>query len=168
MKHVWILGPVFLAMVACQSGGADQPEKSVEEILADPKITNSAIIRNPVSADELNDTVNVARMTFERDSFDFGEVEEGAVVEHVYQFVNTGKVPLLINGARSTCGCTVPEWPREPIPPGSGGEIKVRFNTAGKQNYQLKPVTVVANTYPSTTKVVLSGMVRPKEGKAGS
>ncbi len=90
-------------------------------------------------------------------------MEEGEVVEHTYTFTNTGKAPLIIRGARSTCGCTVPEWPEEPIPPGQSGKIEVKFNTAGKKNQQTKPVTITANTYPTTTKVLLKGFVKPED-----
>jgi hypothetical protein len=96
-------------------------------------IRNSDIIRNPVSAKEPIDTVNVAKIEFEETEHDFGVVGEGVIIEHVFKFTNTGKMPLIINSARSTCGCTVPEWPKDPIPPGEGGEISVRFNTKGKK-----------------------------------
>lgn len=157
-----------LAAFAFACNSDKQPEgaaeKSLEEIKSEGPIRNSDIIRNPVSANQPLDTVNVARITFEEETYDFGEVDEGTVVEHTFRFTNTGKAPLLINSARSTCGCTAPEWPKEPIPPGESGAIQVKFNTQGKKNKQTKPVTVVANTYPYATKVFLQGFVRPSEG----
>lgn len=165
MRGIFILLVGICLFAACQNDAGSATEKSVEEIQSESKITNSSIVRNPVSANEPEDTVNVAKMVFEEESFDFGEVNEGDVVEHVYKFTNTGKVPLIINNARSTCGCTVPEWPKEPIAPGEGGEIAVRFNTKNKKNKQQKPVTITANTYPANTKVFLSGFVKPKEGE---
>jgi hypothetical protein len=149
---------ILIGFSACTSNSGQ--EKSIEEIKADGKISNSDIIRNPVTADENVDTVNVAKMTFAESSFDFGEVKQGDVVEHTFTFTNTGKVPLLVSGARSTCGCTVPEWPEELIDPGKTGEILVKFDTKGKSNKQSKPVTISANTYPSTTRVTLNGYVR--------
>ncbi|MCB0703687.1 MAG: DUF1573 domain-containing protein [Saprospiraceae bacterium] len=136
--------------------------KQVEEVAADGKI--ASIIRSPVTAEGLKDTINVARMVFEETTYDFGEVSEGEVVTKSFRFKNTGKVPLIINGARSTCGCTVPTWPKEAIPPGGTGEIDVQFNTAGKQNEQKKPVTITANTYPSETVVHVNGFVKAKPG----
>lgn len=149
---------IIFALSSCS--GELREEKSIEEIKSDGKITNSDIIRNPVSAQKERDTVNVAVMTFEETEFDFGEVMQGETVEHVFKFTNTGKIPLLISTARSTCGCTVPEWPKELIEPGDGGEILVRFDTRGKTKQQTKPVTIRANTYPSATKVTLKGFVR--------
>ncbi|MEN0048535.1 MAG: DUF1573 domain-containing protein [Bacteroidota bacterium] len=137
-------------------------EKSIEEIRSSDLVSNSAIIRNPVSANEVTDTVNVAKMTFEETIYEFGEVDAGAIVTHTFNFTNTGKVPLIISDARSTCGCTVPDWPEELIYPGEKGAIKVKFNTKNMLRSQKKPVTIIANTYPSETKVYLSGFVNAR------
>ncbi len=155
MKKTWIIIIIALfTLGACQKNPSN--EKRVEEVSA---ASNADIIRNPDSADGAQDTANVAKMTFEETTFDFGEAKEGEVVTHIYKFKNTGKVPLLISDARSTCGCTVPEWSKEPIAPGQSSEISVKFNTAGKIEKQQKPVTITANTYPSETKVYLTGFV---------
>ncbi len=153
-----ILTAIIGLAFACQTTPKGS-EKSVEEIKQEGAISNSDIVRNPVSASKPEDTVNVAKMTFDEDTYDFGQVKAGEKVMHIYNFTNTGKAPLLITSARSTCGCTVPEWPKDPIPPGGKGELKVVFNSEGKHGQQNKPVTVLANTYPGTTKVFLTGMV---------
>lgn len=101
-------------------------------------------------------------MTFNEPVFEFGEVDEGAVIKHEFKFVNTGKVPLVIQNAHSTCGCTVAEWPKEMIEPGETGVIKAEFNTKGKPDFQEKPVIITANTFPSVTKVFLKGNVNKK------
>jgi hypothetical protein len=134
-------------------------EGGVEEIQTEGKI--ASIIRNPVSL-QGTDTTNVARLTFEETEYDFGEIDEGGLVKHTFEFTNTGKAPLLITHARSTCGCTIPEWPKEPIPAGEKGEIYVVFDTKGKGGYQGKPVTVTANTFPSQTVVTVKGRVNEK------
>jgi hypothetical protein len=146
---------LFAGMVAC----ADQPEEdaSIETIRADGKI--ASIIRNPVSANQPADTVNVAKIRFEETVYDFGNIDEGGTVRRTFRFTNTGKVPLVINNARATCGCTVPEWPKSPIGPGESGEIKVKFDTTNKKGSQNKPVTISANTYPAETKIYLKGYV---------
>ena len=155
-----LLYGLSFALGACSNSNTElKEEKSVQEIMAAPGISNSEIIRSPVSAQAPADTVNVAKMSFEEITFDFGSVREGTLVEHTFNFTNTGKKPLLISNARSTCGCTVPEWPREPIMPGKGGQINVRFNTENKSKDQVKPITITANTYPATNKVYLQGFV---------
>lgn len=148
-----------VGFLACQheskTGG-----KGVETIPTEGKI--SSIIRSPISADGNLDSVNVAKMTFEQSIFEFGEVDEGAVIHHEFKFVNDGKVPLVIQNAHSTCGCTIPDWPKEMIAPGESAFIKVEFNTKGKSEFQEKPVIITANTYPSVTKVFLRGIVHKK------
>lgn len=161
MKHNIILFLFAVLLLSCQSEKTS--EKSIEEIRNEDLVSNAAIIRNPVSANEVTDTINVAKMEFESTSHEFGEVEAGEIVTHTFSFTNTGKVPLLISDARSTCGCTVPEWSEDLIHPGQEGEIKVRFNTTNMLRSQRKPVTITANTYPSETKVYLNGYVKETE-----
>lgn len=66
------------------------------------------------------------------DTYDFGSVPEGPSAEHIFEFKNTGKEPLIIQQANASCGCTTPEWPKEPILPGKTGKISVKFNTTGR------------------------------------
>lgn len=154
---LFILGLV-LFMASCGNEQA-VTEGGVEKIQTEGKI--ASIIRNPVSMQN-TDTTNVARLTFEETEYDFGEIDEGGIVKHTFKFINTGKAPLLITHARSTCGCTIPEWPKEAIPAGGKGEIYVEFDTKGKGGYQGKPVTVTANTFPSQTVVTVKGRVNGK------
>ncbi len=159
-----ILYLCFLLFLGACSNEPASSGKRVQEIKPS-KISNKDIIRNPVSADLPIDTINVAIMTFEETEYEFGAVLEGAQVKHTYKFTNTGTVPLIISDARSTCGCTVPEWPKKPIPPGGKGEIKVSFNTANKIKDQVKQVTLTANTYPSMTKLFIKGYVQPNPAR---
>lgn len=155
MKNPLILSLIFaFAWMACKNDNG-----GVQEIKGGGP--NSELVRNPVTANLPADTNQLARITFEQPEYDFGTVNEGAIVEHTFKFVNTGKIPLTILKARSSCGCTVPEWPEEPIPPGGIGEIKAKFNTEGKLREQKKAITVTANTYPNDTKVTLKGIVNP-------
>lgn len=91
-------------------------------------------------------------MTFEQLEFNFGNIKQGDVVTHEFRFRNTGKEPLIINNAQGSCGCTVPEYPKEPIKPNGSGVIKVTFNSAGKLNVQDKTVTI---TYDTDKVIVL-------------
>lgn len=136
--------------------------KSVQEIKADDI---ASIIRNPVSASEPIDPDFVPKMTFDESTYDFGSVKAGKSVEHTFKFKNTGEVPLLIGDASSTCNCTVPTYPKGYIQPGKGGEIKVIFDTKGLSGSYSKPVTIIANTYPSKTKLMITGIVEGKEHK---
>ncbi|MEP0984538.1 DUF1573 domain-containing protein [Ekhidna sp.] len=102
--------------------------------------------------------------TFTEESHDFGTIKDGDVVEHVFTFVNEGEAPLIISDAKATCGCTVPDWPRQPIAVGEKGEIKVRFNSKNKPGVQNKTVTLTANTWPTTKRLNIKANV-VKEGE---
>lgn len=120
----------------------------------------SEIIKNPVSAKpKPKEQTKVPKMSFQQESFDFGWVMEGDTVHHDFIFTNTGKSVLIISEARSTCGCTIPEWPKYPIEPGQTDTIKARFETKGKIGRQTKPITVIANTIPKNNVVKLVGVV---------
>lgn len=95
--------------------------------------------------------------------FDFGTVDEGDIVKHVFKFKNIGTEPLVISNCKGSCGCTVPTWPKEPVPPGASAEINVEFNSKGKVGSQSKRVTVTANTNPTETFLEIRGEVRGKD-----
>jgi hypothetical protein len=91
---------------------------------------------------------------FEKSEHDFGKLKQGESAEYKFKFTNTGKEPLIIENAQGSCGCTVPNYPKEPIAPGATGTIDVRFNSAGKSGAQQKTVTLTANTDPSITTML--------------
>ncbi len=102
-------------------------------------------------------------ISYEKDKFEYGIIDEGAVVKHTFKFKNTGNEPLIISNARASCGCTVPSWPKEAVPPGGEGKIDVSFDSKGKPGKQSKRVTVIANTTPTETFLTIEGEVRGKE-----
>ena len=103
-----------------------------------------------------------AKMDFEKTEHDFGEINEGDVVETVFNFKNTGKQELIIASAKGSCGCTVPEWPKEPIMPGESGQIKVKFNSSNRTNLQQKQVTLLTNTDEGKKIIKIKAQVNPK------
>ena len=102
---------------------------------------------------------NLTEIKFENELYDFGEITQGEKVKFTYQFTNVGESDLVISSAKGSCGCTVPDWPRKPIAPGESAEIRVVFNSEGKNGKQHKKVSVIANTQPSTTVVALTGNI---------
>lgn len=103
------------------------------------------------------------KITFaEKGIYDFGTLTEGDTVEHAFEFTNTGEFPLIINNITASCGCTTPEWPREPVAPGTKSSVRVRFNSRGKVGEQNKTITVFANTDPAMTDLQFKAMVNPK------
>jgi hypothetical protein len=125
---------------------------------------NVQLAGNPT---KVEDNVPKSAIKFESLEYDFGTINEGEVVEHTFQFTNSGTTPLLIEKATATCGCTVPKWPKDPIPAGETGEIKVRFDSKNKPNQQIKTITITANTDPSITRLRIKGFVTPSQQTAG-
>lgn len=87
---------------------------------------------------------NAAEISFKADTHDFGTVKNGADISYEYVFTNTGKEPLIISDVQRQCGCTTPSWPKEPIPPGQTGKIKVSYDTK-RTGSVTKNVTVLSN-----------------------
>ncbi len=99
-------------------------------------------------------------MAFANSAHDFGTVKQDSENKYVFTFTNTGKEPLLIESATGSCGCTVPEYPKEPIAPGATGQIKVEYKPGKQEGQQTKTVTVVANTEPKQTQLTIKAMVQ--------
>jgi hypothetical protein len=110
----------------------------------------------------LKDTTSVQ---FAETEFKFGTITEGDKVQHTFKIQNTGTKPLIIANAWGSCGCTVPEYPKDPIAPGAESEVKVTFNSTGKKGEQHKSVTMQMNTLKHNEEVFLSGTVTPKDDK---
>jgi hypothetical protein len=110
----------------------------------------------------LKDTTSVQ---FAETEFKFGTIKEGDKVQHIFKLKNTGPKPLIIANAWGSCGCTVPEYPKEPIAPGADAEVKVTFSSAGKHGEQHKSVTMQMNTIKHNEEVFLVGEVTPKDDK---
>ena len=99
---------------------------------------------------------------FETIDHDFGTVNEGTKVSYTYKIKNTGDAPLIIQTAQPSCGCTAPDWTKEPIPVGGSGFVKAEFDTNGKGGINNKTITVTANTWPKITTLRFTAMVTPK------
>ena len=124
-----------------------------------PKGGAGDLVYNPVKPDGSIDSSYLPILTWKEEVHDFGTINEGDVVTYEYYFTNTGTAPLLINDAKSTCGCTIPEWPKTPIPPDSTASILVKFNSLHKTGAQSKEVTIFANTFPNQSKITIKGRV---------
>jgi hypothetical protein len=138
MKHYYFVFVLLLFLNSCK----DQ-ETSSRLVESDPDpMSPAAMVRIPVNEYGVPDTSKIAKIEFDEPTFHFGTVNEGEIVEHEFHFTNTGKVALLISDAKATCGCTIPEIPKE--------------------GQQTKTISVMANTLPSVTKIHFTGEVIPK------
>lgn len=106
-------------------------------------------------------------MAFDEMEYNWGKVMDGDKVTKVFKFKNTGNEPLTIKNAKGSCGCTVPDWPKDPIAPGKSGEIKVVYDSKGKGavggKQDTKKVTITANTDPVDSYLTITGIVDKKE-----
>lgn len=99
------------------------------------------------------------QVAFNTEQHDFGTVKQHSENKFVFKFKNTGDKPLLIENAQGSCGCTVPEFPKEPIQPGGSGEIKVVYSPGTQIGAQTKTVAVTSNTEPRVRNLYIKAQV---------
>lgn len=102
------------------------------------------------------------KLELDKVEHDFGNINEGDVVETEFIVKNIGESDLVISDATASCGCTVPNYPKEPIAPGESAPIKVSFNSAGKTGQQNKTVTLTTNTETGKETFNIKANVAPK------
>ncbi len=145
-KVVLIVG--LISMVAFTSCKENASSKIKSDNVAEAAVRDEASKAVPV-------------MSFEKAEHDFGTIEQGTPQETAFKFTNTGNAPLIITDAKSSCGCTVPNPPKDPIAPGETGELMVKFNGSG-QNQVTKTITVTANTEKGSEILRIKAFVNPK------
>ncbi|MBU2915178.1 DUF1573 domain-containing protein [Reichenbachiella agariperforans] len=157
-----------LAIVGCSSADLESRVARLEGRVAELEGQGTANSRATATAQpattaapEVKPDGPLPTFAFAEENHDFGNINEGDVVEHVFEFENTGDAPLIISDAKGSCGCTVPEWPKEPIGIGEKGVIKVKFNSRKKPGIQNKTVTITANTFPTQTRIKIKADVTP-------
>ncbi|MCS7163004.1 MAG: DUF1573 domain-containing protein [Bacteroidia bacterium] len=107
----------------------------------------------------------LAKIRFDKMEHDFGTIREGEMVRYRFRVTNPGPVPLVITDVKPSCGCTVPAWTKEPIPPNGEGFVEVVFDSRGRSGMQFKTVTVYANTDPPTHLLRFRGEVLSSTGR---
>ena len=151
MKRIFLISGVAMAMLftSCKDSSSASDKIKAENV--------------EVASQRDEAAKNLAVMTFESTEYDFGTIEQGTQVEKVFKFTNTGNAPLIITNATSSCGCTIPQYPKNtPIAPGDSGELLVKYNGSGK-NQVTKTVTVTANTLKGSEQIVIRAFVNAKD-----
>ena len=151
MKQL-ILLLVSLALVSCNSS-------------SDEKTITTDLVNSPLTANSNAEKVLTPNIEMLETSYNFGEIQQGESVTHDFILKNTGDADLLVSAAKGSCGCTVPEWPKNPIAKGEEATIKVTFNSAGKSGKQNKTVTLVTNAIPNTKVLTINGNVIVPQNK---
>lgn len=138
----------FMTLSSCRSGSSN-----------DKGYLPGDVVSNPNSADGTAGASTLPVITFDGKEHDFGKIVEGESVSYEFAFTNTGKSDLVIADVSTSCGCTVPSYPKNAIRPGQGGTVRVAFNSRGKRGMQNKTVVVVANTQPNVTQLKIKAQV---------
>ncbi len=117
------------------------------------------IISNPLSPESV-DSEEVAEMNFESMEIDLGTISQGEKHNVVFEFENEGPVSLFISAVNASCGCTLPKgWPSEEVRKGESGKIEATFDSSTKNGETVSEITVVANTFPSSTILLIKANV---------
>lgn len=126
-----------------------------------------ALVFSVVTMTAQNDkAVTGPEISFKKTTHEYGTIELNGDGTYNFEFTNTGNEPLILSKPRSSCGCTVPQWPKEPILPGETNKIKVTYNThkAGPFN---KTVTIYSNAKNKSTVLLrIKGKVEKKPEEA--
>ncbi len=141
-------------------------EKKGEESTGTSESTESSANGDSSEAKK-EEQLATTQISFAENSHNFGKINEGEIVEHTFVFKNTGTAPLIIRDAKASCGCTIPEWTKEPVQPGQEGKLEVKYNSSGKEGKINKTVTVFANTEPAETKLEIEAEVLTKKNLSG-
>jgi len=111
----------------------------------------------------VNTNPNAPIIKFDKLVHDYGEIQQHADGRCEFKFTNNGKEPLILSNVRSTCGCTVPEWPRKPIMPGKSDVVKVKYDTK-----RVGPINKSIYVYSNATKPTITLRIKGKIDAAGT
>lgn len=137
------------------AGGAADNTSTSER----PTSTPATNVANPMTAESAAPAGPSTTVAFDKMVHDFGTITQDSENAQTFTFTNTGTEPLVIENAKGSCGCTVPEYPKNPVLPGETGEIKVVYKPGKQKNQQSKTVTVTANTEPKNTMLTIKANV---------
>lgn len=158
---------IYMAASGTPTSGSSSADETSSKVAATqptkpPATTAEAKAFDPLAQQASAEVDNRPKttMNFAKFEHDFGNIKQDSENKHIFKFTNTGKEPLLIENAQGSCGCTVPSYPKEPIPPGGSGEIEVVYKPGKQENAQQKTVTVTANTEPKQTTLRISANVQ--------
>lgn len=151
-KNIFIVAMLSLALVSCKKNEkAETLHSNNENVIAEVATPEVQSQTSLIQETKNNPQTSLA---LSENHWNFKDVKKGESVEHIYEVTNTGDNPLIISQVKPTCGCTVPEYTKEPIMPGQKGNITLRFDSSAFEGLQNKQVEVYANV--ETAPIVLT------------
>ncbi|MBS1584192.1 MAG: DUF1573 domain-containing protein [Bacteroidetes bacterium] len=143
---------LFITLVCLSVGAlaANAQKSTGATASSQPATTQAAPAANP----------NGPKFKFKEETHDFGELKEGPEAKYAFEFTNAGKEPLIIQNATGSCGCTVPDWPKQPILPGKKGVINVTYHTQGRVGPFMKDVYIQSNAGTDRYTIHIKGTVK--------
>ena len=134
-------------------------EDATKKVESNKKRLSTDLVKNNQTISEKKISLSQPIVEILEPEFDFGSIKQGDMVSHEYKIKNIGNADLLISSAKGSCGCTVPEWPQDPIPSGKEAKIKVTFDSKGKTGKQSKRVTLMTNAIPNVKILTIKGNI---------
>lgn len=168
MKIKFLL-PFVLLFISCQEKATQKiDEKSVDVDMK--QFTQKQASQPLVNTPEENQVIKPVdgkypQMVFNKKEHDFGDITDGETVNYTFTVSNSGESDLIITNASASCGCTVPDYPKNPIKPGDSGKIKVSFDSSNKPGIQQKSVTITSNTEKGSDVLTIKANVLPKKSE---
>ena len=159
-----ILGLSLLAVLtlaSCKKNEATETSTATTTTEQKDPFADDRVVKQ---SDLVSEAKNHAETTLalSEPDFNFGKIKKGDVVEHVYEVTNTGKNPLIISSVQPTCGCTVPDYTKDPILPGQKGKITLKFNSANFDGVVHKAAQVYANVAKNPIELTFTADIQPK------
>ncbi|WPO91552.1 DUF1573 domain-containing protein [Chryseobacterium sp. HR92] len=159
------LSIIGFGLVSCKKENKETQSTETET-------TDSAAVVAPVTTDSAAAPVTgeapapvsnepSTSVALSENSFDFGKIKKGDKVEHVYEITNTGKNPLIISEVKPGCGCTAPDFTKEPIMPGKKGKVTLHFDSSSFDGNVQKYADVFANVEKAPIRLTFTANIQP-------
>ena len=157
MKKLPFLLLILLSSIFCLQA-QNSSKESLKKATSDKSLKEGTQTQGP--------NTEGPQISFDTTEYNFGKIKTGDKITHIFEFANEGTEPLLLLGVRTSCGCTAPSWPKDPVMPGKKGEVKIVFDSTGKSGSQNKKITVSSNANNNSSfELYLRGEVEKKNKK---
>ena len=164
MKNLLKVTPlaVFMMLASCtKDQSADQLVTEESTVVQDQSAQDAVVAEMPEAAEAQAPAGPLTTVALSEAQFDFGKIKKGEQKEHIYEITNTGDQPLIISNVEPTCGCTVPEYTKEPVMPGKKAKITLNFDSSSFEGLVNKQAKVFANVERNPIMLSFTADIQP-------